>query len=284
MPSPDPLAAVADRLRCPHCAAAMTCDDRTLACAEGHRFDRARGGGVTLLGPGAQLPPGDTDAMLAARDAFLGAGHYAQLTDAIAAACPTAEHACLVDVGAGTGHHTAGVLDARPDWNGIALDASRTATRRAARAHPRLAAVACDATAPLPLRDGAADVLLSVFSPRNAAEFARVLAPGGVLVVASAAEDHLAEAVGPLGLIGVQPEKRARLHERLGPELVPVALRRVRVALSLDHPALTQLAAMGPTAFHATPEELAARVAAVPEPFPVTAVVTVETFARAAST
>lgn len=280
----DALAAVADRLRCPHCSATMTCDERTLACAQGHRFDRARGGGVTLLGPGAQLPQGDTDAMLTARDAFLGAGHYAPLTDAIAAACPAAEHACLVDVGAGTGHHTAGVLDARPGWIGIALDASRTATRRAARAHPRLAAIACDATAPLPLRDGAADVLLSVFSPRNPAEFARVLAPGGVLVVASAAAEHLAEAVGPLGLIGVQPEKRARLHERLAPDLAPVALRRVRVALALDHAALELLAGMGPTAFHATPDEIAARVAGLPEPFTVTAVVTVETFARAPST
>lgn len=283
MPSPDPLAAVADRLRCPHCSAAMTADERTVACAAGHRFDRARGGGVTLLVPGTQLPPGDTDAMLAARDAFLGAGHYAPLTEAIAAACPAVEQACVIDVGAGTGHHTAGVLDARPAWNGIALDASRTATRRAARAHARLAAVACDATAPLPLRDGAADVLLSVFSPRNAAEFARVLAPDGVLVVASAADDHLAEAAGPLGLIGVQPEKRARLHERLAPELVPVALRRVRFTLDLDHAALEQLAGMGPTAFHATPEEIAARVAAVSEPFTVTAVVTVETFARAAT-
>ncbi|UUY04399.1 methyltransferase domain-containing protein [Svornostia abyssi] len=277
----DALAAVADRLRCPHCGSAMTCDDRTVACAEGHRFDRARGGGVTLLGPGAELPPGDTDAMLAARDAFLGAGHYAPLTDAIAAACPAVDRACLVDVGAGTGHHTAGVLDARPGWTGIALDASRAATRRAARAHPRLAAIACDATAPLPVRDGGADVLLSVFSPRNAVEFARVLAPAGVLVVASATEDHLAEAVGPLGLIGVQPQKRARLHERLAPDLVSVALRRVRIPLALDHAALEQLAGMGPTAFHATPEEIAARVAAVPEPFTVTAVVTVETFARA---
>lgn len=277
--SDDPLVAVSGRLRCPHCGGDLTADARTVSCAAGHRYDRARGGGVTLLGPGAQLPPGDTPAMLEARAAFLGAGHYAPLTAAIAEAVP-AGTSCLVDAGAGTGQHTAGVLEAHPAAVGVALDASRAATRRAARAHPRLAAVACDVTGPLPLHDGVADVLLSVFSPRNAEEFARVLAPGGTLVVASAADDHLLEAHEPLGLLGVQPEKRARLHERLAPALHPAALREVRIAMELHHADLTLLAGMGPAAFHRTPDELAARVAALPEPFAVTASVTVETFTR----
>jgi 23S rRNA (guanine745-N1)-methyltransferase len=277
----DPLAAVAARLRCPHCGAPMICDAHAVACEAGHRFDRTRGGAVTLLGPGDALPDGDTPGMLEARAAFLGAGHYAPLTEAIAAACPGRETACVVDAGAGTAHHAAGVLTARPGWSGIALDASRSATRRAARAHPRLAAIACDVTAPLPLRDGAADVLLSVFSPRNPAEFARVLAPDGVLIVASAAEDHLAEARGPLGLLGVQPDKRARLHERLAPALVPAQIREERFTLTLDRGTLQHLAGMGPAAFHATPAEIAGRAGAVPEPFAVTAVATVETFVRA---
>lgn len=274
----DALATVADRLACPHCGAAMVVDAHAVACAGGHRFDRARGGGVTLLAPGAQLPPGDTPAMLEARDAFLGAGHYAPLTAAIAAAVPPGT-GCVVDAGAGTGHHAAGVLEAHPGAAGIALDASRAATRRAARAHPRLAAVACDVTATLPLRDAAADAVLSVFSPRHPAEFARVLAPGRVLVVAAAAADHLAGARERLGLLGVQPEKRARLHARLAPMFTAVALDEVRFRLSLDRDALAQLVAMGPNAFHATPGEIAARVADAPAPIAVTVSVAVETFA-----
>lgn len=276
----DALIEVAGRLCCPHCGAAMTADDRGVACAGGHRFDRARGGGVTLLPPGEELPPGDTPAMLEARDAFLRAGHYAPLTAALANAVPATETGCLVDAGAGTGHHTAGVLDARPGWWGIAVDASRTATRRAARAHERLAAVACDLTVPLPLHAGAADALLSVFSPRNGPEFARVVRPGGVLVVASAADDHLAEAREPLGLLGVQPDKRARLHARLGDAFVPSALEHVRFTLALEHDALLQLAGMGPAAFHWSPDDLAAGAAPLPSPFTVTASVTVETFTR----
>ena len=274
----DALSAAADRLACPHCGAPMAVAPQTLACTAGHRFDRARGGGVTLLAPGAQLPPGDTPAMLEARDAFLAAGHYAPLTAAIAAAVP-AGAACVVDAGAGTGHHTAAMLDAHPSAVGIALDASRAATRRAARAHPRLAAIACDVTSRLPLREGAADAVLSVFSPRHPAEFARVLGPAGALVVAAAAEDHLAEARERLGLLGVQPEKRAKLQDRLAPMFSPVALVDVRFALSLDRDALAQLVAMGPNAFHASPDEIAARVADAPAPMSVTASVTVETFA-----
>lgn len=274
----DALATVADRLACPHCRASVTVEPAAVACAHGHRFDRARGGGVTLLAPGAALPPGDSPAMLQARDAFLRGGHFAPLSAAIAAAVPTGGR-CVVDAGAGTGWHTAAVLDARPGAAGIALDASRAATRRAARAHPRLAAVTCDVTARLPLRDGAADAVLSVFAPRHPSEFARVLAPGGALVVAAAAQDHLAEARRRLGLLGVQPEKRAKLHARLAPWFEAVALEQVRVELSLDRDALAQLVAMGPNAFHAADDEIAARVADAPAPMTVTVSVTVETFA-----
>ena len=56
-----------------------------------------------------------------------------------------------MDVGAGTGHHLAAVLDALPDARGIAIDASPAALRRAARAHERAAAVGADAWKPLPL-------------------------------------------------------------------------------------------------------------------------------------
>lgn len=275
----DALVTAAQLLRCPHCAAPLTVEPAGVACAAGHRFDRARGGGVTLLAPGAQLPPGDTPAMLAARDAFLGAGHYAPLTAAVAAAVP-ADTAVIVDAGAGTAQHTAGVLDAHPAALGIALDASRAATRRAARAHERLAAVACDVTARWPLADDAAGAILSVFSPRHPSEFARVLARGGTLVVASAADDHLHEAREPLGLLGVQPEKRARLHERLGDAFTPTGLEHVRFDMALDHGALLQLAGMGPAAFHWTAEDLAAGAADLPSPFTVTASVTVETFTR----
>ena len=111
--------------------------------------------------------------MVAARDEFLGAGHFEPIADAAAAAALEAvgERAgtpgFALDLGAGTGYQLARLLDSLPAWRGLALDASAPALRRAARAHPRMAAVACDVWGELPLQDGAADLALNVFAPRN---------------------------------------------------------------------------------------------------------------------
>ena len=62
---------------------------------------------------------------------------------------------------------------------GIALDSSRPALRRAARADERIAAVVCDAWRALPIRDGVVAAVLCVFAPRNAEELRRIGYVGG---------------------------------------------------------------------------------------------------------
>src|SRR5690606_26986989 len=105
------------------------------------------------------------------------------------------------------GYYARAVLAAHPHLRGVCLDVSAPALRRAARAHERLAAVGADVWRPLPLRDGAAACVLSVFGPRNVPEIIRVLAPGGRLVVVTPTAQHLGELAGPLGMIGVDPHK-----------------------------------------------------------------------------
>src|SRR5205823_9615897 len=138
--------------------------------------------------------------------------HYDFIGTALAAAARrVAAGGLVVDLGAGTGHHTATVLDALPGRLGLALDSSTYALRRAARAHPRLGAVACDGWRRLPVRDGAAGLVLDVFAPRNGAEFRRILAPGGALLVVTPEPAHLHELVDTLGLLAVDPDKDRRL-------------------------------------------------------------------------
>ena len=72
-------------LRCPACGAALARAGGTLRCPNGHAFDIARQGYVSLLASGL-APVGDTAEMVQARAAFLAAGHYAPLADAVAAA------------------------------------------------------------------------------------------------------------------------------------------------------------------------------------------------------
>ncbi|WP_440347921.1 putative RNA methyltransferase [Modestobacter versicolor] len=268
-------------LACPVCGADLGTDPAGLRCTGGHAFDRARQGHVTLLPAGGSPHEGDSAAMVADRAGFLAAGHYAGVTAALAdAVLAPGRPRTVLDVGGGTGAHLAGVLDRVPDAVGVVLDASRYAARRAARSHPRAMAVVADTWARWPVRDGALDRVLVVFAPRNGAETARVLAAGGRLVVVTPAADHLAELVGPLGLLSVDPDKAGRLAAGLGPHLQPAGTAQHRERLSLDHAAVGTLVGMGPHARHLTGDVLATRIAALPDPVAVTVAVDVGTWRR----
>ncbi|MBP2707456.1 methyltransferase domain-containing protein [Microbispora sp. RL4-1S] len=261
------LADVIDHLACPVCRAGLRLDGGSVRCERGHGFDVARQGYVNLLTGSAAPGTADTPAMVAARAEFLDAGHYDPLVVRLRELCAGA--ALVVDAGAGTGHYLAGALG--PDAAGVALDVSKHALRRAARAHPRIGAVVADVWRPLPLRDGRADVLLNVFAPRNAAEFARVLRPGGLLVVVTPAPGHLRPLVERLGLLKVDEDKDRRLGETLGDHFVRTRQEIEEIGLTLGHREAEAVVAMGPSAWHTSPERLAAAVHDLPDPVRVTA-------------
>jgi 23S rRNA (guanine745-N1)-methyltransferase len=283
--TPEPLRALAARLRCPNCGRPLAAGDRSLACEAGHTFDVARQGHVSLLPPGGRRARGDSGAMVAARAAFLGAGHFGPIADAVAAVAAGAlrdeagREPVIGDAGAGTGHYLAAALRGVAGARGIALDASAPALRQAARAHPRIAAVACDVWQGLPLRDAAADLVLNVFAPRHGTELARVLAPGGALVVVTPGPGHLAELVGALGLLGVDPDKDARLHARLAPAFASRARPHRRVRDGARTRGRPRPGRDGPERPPSRPRALHGRVGRLAEPVRVTASVTVETFA-----
>jgi 23S rRNA (guanine745-N1)-methyltransferase len=263
------LAEVVRYLRCPVCQADLAAGEAGLACAKGHSFNQARQGYIDLTA-GAVRHQGDDADMVAARAAFLDAGHYEFISAALADAAPTGD-GLIMDVGAGTGAHLAAVLGARHEAVGLAVDVSRYALRRAARSHPRAAAVRADAWAGLPVRDGSVRLLLDVFAPRHGAEYARVLRPDGRLLVVTPAPDHLAELVSALGLLRVDPAKEERLAAGLAPWLTPTTTTRLYRRLALDHAAVRALVGMGPNAWHTEPGALAERIAALPVPVSVTA-------------
>ncbi|HEY5197893.1 MAG TPA: methyltransferase domain-containing protein [Solirubrobacteraceae bacterium] len=279
------LAAVCGDLRCPHCGADLRLVGGSVECAAGHTYDVARHGHVSLAGPGRRPAAGDSEEMVAARAAFLGAGHFAPIARAVSAAAGKSaggagRGGCVVDVGAGTGYYLAWTIRELGGRRGVALDSSRPALRRAIRADPAIAGVVCDAWGPLPVRDGAADVVLSVFAPRNAAEIARILTGRGALVVVTPGPGHLGEIVSELGMIGVDPDKPARLEAKLAAHLREVSAGSVDFEMTLDHAGVRALAGMGPSAHHIDRAVLDERVAGLPAEVRVTAEFVVQTFGR----
>jgi 23S rRNA (guanine745-N1)-methyltransferase len=268
-----------DLLRCPHCGRALAPADGSARCGAGHSFDFARQGYLSLLPGDAALGSADTAQMVAARAAFLEAGHFELLARALAdEAARVTNGGAVVDLGAGTGWYLARVLDRLPDRTGLALDLSKHALRRAARAHPRIGAVACDVWRPLPVRDDVAALALSVFAPRHGSEIARILRPGGTLLTVTPTARHLAELVAALDLLRVDEQKEKRLARRLEPYLQPVRRSELEWRLELSREETLDAAAMGPSAFHAGRQQLRPRVAKLPEPLAVTASVRISVY------
>ena len=277
------LADVTPFLCCPVCGRPLRHAGSALLCAGGHGFDVARQGYVNLLAGRARHGDADTTAMVDARARFLAGGHYEPLADVLAAQTHQAiaglpGDVCVLDCGAGIGYYLARVLDVCAGRPGIALDASKHAARRAARAHPRIGAVVADLWKQLPIRSGATGVALVVFAPRNPAELHRVLNGRGRLIVVTPAPQHLAEVAEPLGLLRIQEDKAGRLSAQLGQHFEPAGLQMLERKLRLGESSLRALAMMGPSAWHISAEDLGKRIDRLGRAADVTAAFTLSSY------
>lgn len=246
------LATWLDALACPHCGQGLDQVPAGVRCPALHRFDASRSGYLSLLS-GARATSGDDDDMARARDRFLATGSYRPIRRAVAKLTQLTPSSMsrVLDIGCGTGYYLTGVLDEHPGAQGLGVDTSARALRFTAQAHPRAAAASWDVFAPFPMVDEAVDVILDVFAPRNPAEFARVLRPGGRLLVVRPAPDHLYELRERVpGMISVDPRKEDRLHASLDPLFTTEEIRPLRFPAALDSSSAADLVAMTPSARH----------------------------------
>lgn len=188
-------------LACPLDGDALRLQEKSWVCARGHRYDQARQGYVNLLPVQHKRSrePGDSKAMVEARQRFLAAGHYQIIAESIARVCyaANADHARLsiLDAGCGEGYYLrqlAQRADALAELAVAGLDISKAATLAAARLDKRITWMV-GTNAHLPVQDASVDCLLCVFGFPVAAEFARVLKPGGRLIQVDPGPGHLRE-------------------------------------------------------------------------------------------
>lgn len=253
-----------------------------LSCANLHAFDAAKQGYFNLLtGKGTSFRE-DGAAMVAARAAFLDAGHYAPLARALAESVALAvsgtEDPRLLDAGAGTGYYLGQVLSGIPaPATAVAMDISKFAMRRAAKL-PGTLALVWDLWRDLPMADASFDALINVFSPHNGAEFARVLRPGGIALVVTPLPGHLADGAELLGLLGIAGDKAAGVVSSMGPAFSLQATRELHVPLALSPEQAHDLAMMGPAGHHLDPGVLRERIAAHAGAIEVTAAFRIQEF------
>ncbi|MCH6196343.1 methyltransferase domain-containing protein [Corynebacterium mastitidis] len=266
-------------------------DYRRLVSESGHSYDVARQGYVTLAGGAGLRHSGDDVEMIRNRETFLSRGHFAPFVEAVThavddaledAGVPDDARPVICEVGAGTGYYLAHTLDTVVGARGVGLDVSVPAARHLAKCHPRVGAVVADAWSRLPLRDSSVDVLTVIFAPRNAEEFARVLTPGGEVVVLTADAGHLSELREPLGIIDVEKGKVDRLIEQAAGHLaVRQEPRTIEFPMTLDQASIAAQIGMSPSARHIEPAELRRRIEALPPTMTVTARATITRLGRA---
>lgn len=175
-------------LLCPVCRSALTFEEKTAACANGHRFDMAKEGYVNLLRSsksGDRI--GDDKLSARSRRDFLNKGYYAPLQQALIDLF-SQKKGSVMDICCGEGYYTA-ALGCNPNLRVFGFDISKEMVRLAAKRGSGTYFVANMAS--IPVADGALDYCTHLFAPFNEEEFSRILKPCGRLYTVIPGSHHL---------------------------------------------------------------------------------------------
>jgi len=167
-------------LRCPLCGGAFEKKDASLVCPKRHTFDIARQGSVNFVPQ--QKENFYKKELFESRAKVFEAGVYQPVIDALTEAIDRhigKVNPVLLDAGCGEGYYAKAVCPGR-SMTRIGFDLSKDAVKLAAKG-PKTAFFCAADLKNIPLADHSADILLDIFTPANYAEFARVLAPGGLV-------------------------------------------------------------------------------------------------------
>ena len=179
-------------LICPICEKPLCREEHRLVCPENHSFDIARQGYVNLLPVQRRhsAHPGDTREQVLSRREFLEGGFYAPIADALIAAAKKYDAVGpILDVGCGEGYYCTRLARAMGEEL-AGLDISKDAVRYAAGKY-KDAQWLCATAARIPVEDGAAGLLTSLFALTLPEEFHRILRENGLFFQVLAAQDHL---------------------------------------------------------------------------------------------
>lgn len=256
-------------LLCPICQTHFTQVGTTLKCEKNHTFDTAKEGYSNLLTKKLPDSMGDTKEMLVARRAFLDGGHYQPLVTAITTLISGYLHGegenglpyiNILDAGCGEGYYLGQVQrelgqvlpDAHIEY--IGLDIAKEAMRMAAKRYKGIHFLVANLKERLVFANDTLHVLLNIFAPRNAEEFARVVTLGGIVLIVIPAPQHLQQLRGTLGLLSIEENKQEHVIEQFAPYFTYMGATAVNSTLRLNRQELLQSVMMTPNYWHMSDE------------------------------
>lgn len=254
--------------QCPVCKNSLNVDENRYWCVNNHSFDRAKQGYVNLLLANQKKSqnPGDSRAMMDSRASFLAQGYYYPLADTlstIVAKHRTNQSQNLLDAGCGEGYYTNIIAASQNDTlTCYGIDISKDAVKIAARQHKSIE-FAVASVSHLPMMDNSVDFIVSIFSPRELHEMARVTRDNALLIVGTPAPNHLRE-------LRQMIYDDIRDYEQLAPDTYAPQFEQVETQIiqyniTLNSPTdIANLLQMTPFYWH-TPQEKQAQLLAMPQ-------------------
>jgi 23S rRNA (guanine745-N1)-methyltransferase len=213
------LLAIQEVLCCPHCAGSVKVTGSTVQCEAGHSFDIARQGYVNLLTNQTFIKNADTAEMVEARQAMHKRPFFQdlanQILDIYEGIFQNIPAPTVVEPGGGTGFYANAIMTRFDTASALSFDISTHAAKVCARQSERVASVVADVWQRWPIADNSADVVLSVFSPRNFIETERVMKIGSVLIVVTPEENHLVELRTKFNALGIERDKSEKIAKSL---------------------------------------------------------------------
>jgi len=187
-------------LSCPLDGEPLSFYDGQLRCPKNHSFDIARQGHVNLLPVQFKRSkdPGDSKAMIEARQRFLDSGFYKPIADALVArvseVLPDSNSCCILDAGCGEGYYLDRLWQSldQERLECIGLDISKPAILAATRRNKETTWIV-GSNKHLPVLPDSLDVIICLFGFPVWEEFARALKPGGRVVLIDPGPGHLIE-------------------------------------------------------------------------------------------
>ena len=198
------MAVEEDFLICPLDGLLLSKSSSSFVCRNGHNFDVAKQGYINLLPVQHKRSkrPGDSKTMVKARQRFLDTGAYetvaTQLAMQLQALAEHKEVLRCIDAGCGEGYYLAYFQQyfaqqrSAVIFQACGVDISKDAILAASKRSKQITWVV-GSNKQLPVAQRSMDVVLCMFGFPHFENFAKVLKPGGCLLMVDPNEDHLYE-------------------------------------------------------------------------------------------